>query len=206
MTMHMRAVVAVVGLKGGTSKTTSSVFLAHAFHELGRSVLLVDADPQQSAVEWQQLSPDPFPFRVERMSTPKLDSQLPDVMRGRYDAVVVDTPPRDQQAGIVAAALRVSTVALVPVAPNPIEYQRLAAVRSVIGDVPMAVLLTRVVANSVSSLVYRESVLREGLWLLRAQVGRLERYAQAFGDPVHQAADGAYGDVARELLEKGKAT
>lgn len=195
-------IVSVIGLKGGTSKTTSAVFAAHALHELGRRVLLVDADPQQSAAEWQDLSPEPFPFRVMRLDTPHLDQQLPDVIRGRYDAVIVDTPPRDQQAGIVTAALRVATVALVPVAPNPIEYRRLAAVRSVVGDVPMAVLLTRVVANSVSSLVYRESVLRDGLWLLGTHVGRLERFAQAFGDPVHQAADGAYGGVVRELLER----
>ncbi len=43
---HRRwAVLAVINLKGGTSKTTSAVFLAHVLREQGQRVLLVDADP-----------------------------------------------------------------------------------------------------------------------------------------------------------------
>jgi len=42
-------VLAVVNLNGGTGKTTTAAFVAHALHEQGRHVLVVDADPQGSA-------------------------------------------------------------------------------------------------------------------------------------------------------------
>jgi chromosome partitioning protein len=44
-------ILARVGFKGGSGKTTSSMYLAHA---LGATV--VDADPQGSAVEWAEVA------------------------------------------------------------------------------------------------------------------------------------------------------
>ena len=44
-------VIAIVNQKGGTGKTTLSINLAWAFSESAR-VLLLDADPQGSALDW----------------------------------------------------------------------------------------------------------------------------------------------------------
>jgi chromosome partitioning protein len=64
--------LALANLKPGTGKTTSAVWLAHVFSRAGNSVLLVDADPSGSALEWSDLAAmDPrlspqqaFPFRI----------------------------------------------------------------------------------------------------------------------------------------------
>ena len=45
--------LALISTKGGTGKTTSAVYLATALHRIGRT-LLVDADPQLSALTWSQ--------------------------------------------------------------------------------------------------------------------------------------------------------
>src|SRR3954451_8115822 len=212
-----RAVLAVVNRKGGTSKTTTAVFLAHALHEQGRSVLLVDADPQASALSWSEtaaaIGGEGFPFPVIALPTRELHKQLPDVIGNRFEAVVIDTPPLEERAGIVASSLRLATLAVVPVAPTPIEYQRLTQVRQVVDDtasfrqdgnpVPVAVLFTRVVPRATSTQVYREQAAQDGFFCFDTSVGRLERFAQAFGDPVEDVTDTAYGDVATELTKRG---
>jgi chromosome partitioning protein len=216
MSLGQRAVFAVVNRKGGTSKTTTAVFLAHALHEQGRSVLLVDADPQASALSWSEAAAAVggagFPFPVIALPTRELYKQLPDVIGSRFEAVVIDTPPLEERAGIVVSALRLATLAVVPVAPTPIEYQRLGQVRELVEDtaafrhsgnsVPVAVLFTRVVPRATSTQIYREQAVQDGLWCFDTTVHRLERFAQAFGDPVHDVTDTAYGQVAQELVKQ----
>src|SRR3954454_1558432 len=217
MISEQRAVLAVVNRKGGTSKTTTAVFLAHAFHEQAAALLLVGAEPQASALRWSETAAavggEGFPFPVIALPTRELHKQLPDVIGNRFDAVVIDTPPLEERAGIVASALRLATLAVVPVAPTPIEYQRLSQVREVVMDtasfrqdgnpVPVAVLFTRVIPRATSTQIYREQAVQDGYFCFDTAVGRLERFAQAFGDQVTDVTDTAYGDVATELAKQG---
>lgn len=202
-------VLAVVNLKGGTGKTTTAAFVAHALHEQGRRVLVVDADPQGSAQRWSEYAGS-WPVSVVGMATKTLHRQLAGVVGDRFDVVVIDTPPLDEQRGIVMSALQVATDVLVPVAPTPIECERMAAVREALeaasdlrpsGQPPrMAVLLTRTVAGAVSTGVWRELLTEAGDRVLSVHVGRLERFAQAYGDPIIKASATAYGDAVTELL------
>lgn len=209
---HLRAILSVINLKGGTSKTTTAVFIAHALHELGRSVLLVDADPQGSALGWNEDAPERFPFPLVGLATRDLHTQLLDVAGNRFNAIVIDTPPLEQKSGIVLAALRVATLALAPVAPTPIEWQRLGDVRQTVLDtagfradgqpVPLAVLLTRTVPNALSTDAYRTQIEADGMWCLKTAVGRLERFSQAYGSNITDAMSTAYGDAVTELLAR----
>lgn len=203
--------VVVANLKGGTSKTTTAGFLAHVFHERGDRVLVVDADPQGSALRWQEDADWPVP--VIRLDSPKLHRNLPGIVGDRYDVVVIDTPPG--HLGIVTSALRIATHVVVPMAPTSSEFERLPAVRELLGEVaplredgqePAAwVLLTRTVAGAASTEVYRELAAELGMRVLRTKIGRLERFGQAIGAPVVRASGGAYGDVADELLSTAPA-
>ena len=67
---------------------------------------------------------------------------------------------------------------------------------------PLAILLTRVVPRAVSTTVYREQAQLDGFLCLQAVVGRLERFAQAFGDPVKDASQTAWRGDYRAIVPK----
>lgn len=203
--MTMR-VIALVNLKGGTGKSTSTAYLAHALRRRGRRPVVIDADPQGSTLRWQGMAGWPVP--VLGLASTTLHRQLWGVVdRERYDVVVVDTPPLEERAGIVASTLRVATDVLVPMAPTTMELDRVGPVWSAVEDAtghrdddPMvAVLLNRTVAHASSTAVIRAQLADDGRTVLQATIPRLERYAMAMGGEV-PGDDGPYGAVADELL------
>lgn len=200
--------IAVVNLKGGTTKTTSTAYLAHALAEAGLATIAVDADPQASLQRWH--ADAEWSIHCIGMATPTLHRQLPGVIGTRFAAAVIDTPPLDEQRGIVMSALRIATHVVVPVAPTPIEYERLTVVRTAIADAgdvrqdgppPYWVLLTRTVSGAASTEAWRMRMTDDGDQVLKATVGRLERFSQAYGDPITSASATAYGDAVVELLD-----
>jgi len=90
--------IAFVNTKAGTGKTTSAVWLAHAFAAANRPVLLVDADPQGSALEWSDLA-ESFPFRLLPMASEKLHLRILDYARPD-EVVILDAPQLRLAAGI----------------------------------------------------------------------------------------------------------
>ena len=199
-------VLTTANLKGGSAKTTTTAFLAHAMAGYGRRVVVVDADPQGSALRWQGLAGWPIP--VMGLASTTLHRQLWGVVdRDRFDLVIIDTPPLEDRAGIVAAALRVATDVLVPMAPTMMELDRIRPVWKAIEDAAgyrdtdpsVAVLLNRVVSQASSTSVVRGVLKGDGRRVLTATVPRRESYAQAFGAPI-SGDDGPHRAVAAELL------
>lgn len=202
--------IVVANLKGGSTKTTTAAFVLHALAEAGLSTLGVDADGEnESLLAWSEAGEWSIP--VIGMPVADLHRKLPGVVGDRYDAVVVDTPPMKERRGVVASAVRIATHVLVPMAPTGMEYARVPAIRELVEEAgalavtppQLAVVLTRTVSNAASTDVYRQILTDDGVRVLRPTVGRLERYAQAFGLPITNAAGTAYGDVADELTSIG---
>lgn len=202
-------ILTVANLKGGTSKTTTAAYLAHALAELGQRVLVVDADPQGSISRWAEMGEWTIPVRGMangRLHDPRVGVAVEAV---GHDVVVIDTPPTERQRGIVESAIRAATHVVVPLAPTSMEVERMAEVADLIEDVshlgrhgapPAAyALLTRTVAAAASTTVYRDHLAQAGWRVIRPTVARLERYAQAFGTPVDRARATAYGDAIAEL-------
>ena len=89
----------LANLKPGTGKTTSAVWLAHVFAQAGNRVLLVDADPSGSALEWSDLAAmdarvapqQAFPFRIVALPSRELHRRLPEIARDD-DVVIIDAP------------------------------------------------------------------------------------------------------------------
>ena len=209
--------VALLNLKPGTGKTTSAVWLAHVFVQAGQPVLLVDADPSGSALEWSDLAAmDPrvsprtaFPFRIVALPSRGLHQRVPEIARAD-DVVIIDAPQLEDHAAIARSAMRYADEILIPCAPSPIEINRTTPVREEISEVEAirdtsvrsAVLLTRCVTRANSTANAREVLEGLGYDVLRTAVPRLEVYSQSFGMPIPETGRNVWRGVAHDLIER----
>ena len=209
--------LAVANLKPGTGKTTSAVWLAHVFAQGGNSVLLVDADPSGSALEWSDLAAmDPrvapreaFPFRVVALPSRELHRRLPEIARDD-DVVIIDTPQLEDHAAIARSALRYADEIVIPCAPTPIEINRTTPVRDEIADIEAvrdqparsAVLLNRCITRAHSISDARQALQDLHYDVLATAVPRLEVYAQSFGMPIPDTGSEAWRKVVRDLIAR----
>ncbi len=140
-------VIVVAGQKGGPGKTTTAMNLAATLSQVGGNVLVVDIDPQGSAVGWAETAADRLPFDFTSSDDPELLSQLGSLS---YDYVVVDTPgslvERDKNQALIPSA----DLVVVPTRADPLGMEPLArTVHRVIkpAGVPFRVLLNEVKAS-----------------------------------------------------------
>jgi len=193
--------LAVINLKGGTGKTTSAVYLAAALARRGRT-LLVDADPQGSALSWSDQA-EGLPFTVAALPVKTLHRQLPGLAQG-FAHVVVDTPPGD--LGVVRSAALAVELALIPIPPGLMDVDRLRPTLELLAEVEplnplgVQVLLTRVRRGTKSAKAAREVLAELGLAVLEAEIPLREGYATAFGLVPEDL--GEYEAALEELLVK----
>ncbi len=209
--------VALANLKPGTGKTTSAVWLAHIFARAGNRVLLVDADPSGSALEWSDLAAmypglppqDAFPFRIVALPSREMHRRIPEIAHDD-DVVIIDAPQLEDHAAIALSALRYADEILIPCAPSPIEINRTSPVREEIGEVEAlrdkpprsAILLNRCIARANSTADARDALQGLGYDVLETAVPRLEVYAQSFGMPIPATGREIWRRVAHELVER----
>lgn len=113
-------VVSMLNQKGGVGKTTLSIHLAAALAAShgGQNVLLVDADPQGSALDWSaQRAVEPL-FRVVGLPKPTLHRDIP-ALGQNYAWTIIDGPPRVND--LARSAIAASDVVLIPVQPSPFD-------------------------------------------------------------------------------------
>lgn len=150
----MPYVIAVANQKGGCGKTTISMNVAGCLGRAGYKVLLVDADPQASAIQWRNNREDSaLPFHIQSYPFPTIHKELPTQFdQAGYDIVLIDCPPGavakgDRKADITRSALLASHAVLMPVRPTPLDYQASAIILPLLQDVaflrqqPLAVYL-----------------------------------------------------------------
>lgn len=127
-------IIAVVNQKGGSGKTTISMQIAGTLGRRKESVLVVDADPQGTAVRCAAAANDlaPFPASVMGLSaaSSKVHREVAKFI-DKYDFIIIDTPPA-AGSPITQSALLIADLALVPIIPSPYDMWAAVEIRHAI--------------------------------------------------------------------------
>lgn len=126
-------IVAVIGEKGGTGKTTLAVHFAGWRALAGRDVMLMDADRQGSSTMWVSIRQErdwAAPESVQKFARGLRRSVLD--MSLRYDDVVVDIGAGDGVA--METVLRIADTAIVPLQPSAMDMWTISFLNELAGD------------------------------------------------------------------------
>ena len=110
-------VISLINQKGGVGKTTIAINLASALSSRNLKVLVIDADPQGSVLQWQATGAN-REFDVVQLAMPELSAQIGNHRRA-FDHVVIDSPPALSHVSREIAAA--SDLAIIPIAPSSLD-------------------------------------------------------------------------------------
>lgn len=116
--------VAILSQKGGSGKSTIAVHLAVAGEKHGKTVLVIDLDPQASATNWKDLREGESPV-VASAQPSRLAQLLKTAEDHKVSLVIIDTPPNAEKAVLDAA--RVADLILIPCRPSVLDLRAIGA-------------------------------------------------------------------------------
>lgn len=139
-------IIAVCNQKGGAGKTTTAWAITTGAAIRGKKALAIDFDPQGSLT--YVMNADPANLNIQHTKTgdilpaslslvnlddTSLLERIVTPLEGRYDVIVIDTPPTMGKAQI--AALRACNEILIPTQPDSLCLQGLYLIRAAIREV-----------------------------------------------------------------------
>lgn len=116
-------IITLVNQKGGAGKSTVSMALAGELARKGLRVLVIDADPQGTAMRWAAAAPEEHPFPAAVVSLAAAGAKIPQQIRphlANFDRILIDCPP-SVDSPVPSSALLVADIALIPVPPSPAD-------------------------------------------------------------------------------------
>lgn len=176
-------VIAFGSLKGGVGKTTIAMHLATYLSQLGRKVVLLDADNEMSAARWSAKCRDELPFQVKEADIGSLIKQAQQ-LRAEHVTVIIDTPPNSRE--ILTRASLGADLTIIPVLPTGVDIDRLRATLDLMEDLNAGrnPIEYRLMLNRVNP---RKQVTRAAMSVLRkhphlnTQFRDLTEYERVFG-------------------------
>jgi chromosome partitioning protein len=193
-------VIALLGQKGGTGKTTVATALAVRAAQDRKNVALIDLDPQGSAAKWSKRRTEPNPANpaVAARQAFELGETLDVLEKGGADWVLIDTPGKIENAAL--EAIKHAHLVLIPVRPTPLDLDAVKEIKNLLafaGDPPAYVVLNSIPAQGHKHELAREVIeKRDGLKVCEAALCQRAAYADAM----------ITGQTAGEYEPKGKAS
>lgn len=199
-------ILALLNQKGGTGKTTLAIHIAGELARRGNRVVLLDADPQSSALDWAQRRSQrrlPRLFQTFGLAKETLHQEASE-FAGWADHIVIDGPPRI--AALARSALLAADQVVIPVQPSPYDLWASAEMVGLIREAQVfrpvlraAFVINRRVSTTVIGREARGALAEQPFPVLRAEVRQRIVFADsvAAGQLVREAAPD--GIAAREI-------
>jgi chromosome partitioning protein len=172
-------IIALLGQKGGTGKTTTATGLAVAASLSGYQTAILDLDPQANAANWKdRRGVDSAPAVIS-----VVPGRLPQAIEAARDAgaefVFIDTPGKSSDAAIAAA--KAADLVLIPVRRQVFDLETLAAVKEILqfAGNPLAAIVVNGIHPSTRDPASEAQRIGEGFGIPAAPVYLSQRAAFA---------------------------
>ncbi len=205
----------ILNQKGGVGKTTLSVNLAACLARTGARVLLIDADPQGSALDWAAARQAAPLFSVVGFPRPTIHKEIAQIGQG-YDHIIIDGPPR--VTDLARSAIMASDMVVIPVQPSPYDIWAAEEVVKLIEEarvykdsIKSVFVVNRKITNTAIGRDVRDALAAYPVHVLQASVAQRVVFAEAaaqgqaiFEVPAAGPAVAEMEAVAAELMEYAK--
>lgn len=187
--------------KGGVGKSTLATNASDYLQRSGKSVLLVDADPQATTTQWAELREE-MNFPVVHLARANMTKEILN-LGNNYDAVVIDGPPRAET--LSRAAIIASDLVVIPIEPSGAsDWASRITVEQVkeaseLKDIQSVFVISRAITRTVISRSIRDYVVETGVPLLRSTIANRVAFAEALtmGKTVYEWAPSS--EAAKEM-------
>jgi chromosome partitioning protein len=208
-------VITIAQQKGGAGKTTLCAHLALAWALAGKSVAVIDIDPQASLGAWHAMRRETLgegdrSFDFQAVTGWRVQSEVERQAR-QHDIVLIDGPPHAETEARIS--VRAADLVVVPVQPSPMDVWATKPTLDLAKaeKKPVLLVLNRVPprANLTDAMLEKLAALDAPIAATRIGNRVALANAMAEGRSVHESAPGSRAAeeihaLAREILRKAR--
>jgi chromosome partitioning protein len=193
-------VVVMLGMKGGTGKSTVAIHLAVAASQAKRRVMLLDTDPQATAARWkrQRQATEPTVMGAAAYDAAK------HMANSTHDLIVVDTAPRaEADISRIAAIADLIVIPLHCTMPD-LDASEVAFQMAEAAGRPFVVVFNAVNPRGLEVAEVREALSGQGYTVAPAMLAHRTSFARALSSGLAVTEFEQEGKAAEEITNLWK--